>query len=82
MGQIVLFIFGLLALIKGEFRITRKRKVRGSTGKTLGIIMLVGAVLPLFIPSSEVGVAIIFGTLILVIIIGLTSAEEIEAPKE
>jgi len=39
MFQILLFVFGVAALIKGEFKITGKRKVSGSLGRVLGVLI-------------------------------------------
>ena len=75
MFQILLLVFGIVALIKGEFTITGKRKVSGSLGRVLGVLMLVGAALPLVIADSA---AIPLSTTVLVIIIGLVASERIE----
>jgi hypothetical protein len=77
--QILLAVFGIIALAKGEFKITGKRKVSGTVGRVLGVLMLIGAALPLVIGQS--GVFIMLGTLILVIIIGLSTSEKIEEPQ-
>jgi hypothetical protein len=76
---IVMLLFGIAALSKGEFKITNKRKVSGSVGRTLGVILLVGAA-GTFTPDYG---AIIQGlTLVIVIIIGLVKSEKIDAePK-
>jgi hypothetical protein len=73
-------VFGIVALVKGEFKITAKKKVSGSVGRGLGIVLLVGA-LGAFIPNFGVGIQL--GALILVIIIGLSSSVPIEdQPKQ
>ena len=74
MIQILLAIFGIIALIKGEFKITGKRKVRSSAGRALGAVMLIGAAAPLVVPG---GTTIMFVALILAIGIGLAASEEI-----
>ncbi len=74
MIQILLAIFGVIALIKGEFKITGKRKVRGSIGRVIGVIMLAGAAAPLFVVE---GVALMFAALIAAIAIGLATSEPI-----
>jgi hypothetical protein len=38
---ILLAIFGVIALAKGEFKITNRRRVSGDVGRILGVIMLV-----------------------------------------
>jgi hypothetical protein len=76
MIQILLAIFGIIALIKGEFKITGKRKVRGSTGRVLGLIMLAGAAAPLVVVE---GVALMYIALIAAIVIGLVTSEPVTA---
>ena len=72
---IVMVVFGIIALTKGEFKITAKKKVTGAMGRNLGIVLLLGS-LGAFIP--DFGLVIQVGALILVIIIGLASAVPIE----
>lgn len=72
---IIMVVFGLIALAKGEFKITNGRKVKGSTGRTLGVLLLLGA-FGAFLP--QVGGFVQIGTFILVIIIGLIASEKIE----
>jgi hypothetical protein len=74
MIQLLLLIFGLIALIKGEFKITGGRRVKGSIGRALGVLMLIGAALPLLIGTAGISV----GIFVLVIIIGLVTSEKIE----
>ena len=76
MIQILLAIFGVIALVKGEFKITGKRKVRGSIGRTIGVIMLIGAAAPLL---GMAGAIFMFVALIAAIVIGLTASEPIAA---
>jgi uncharacterized membrane protein HdeD (DUF308 family) len=71
---LLMVVFGITALIKGEFKITNKRKVTRSKATLLGILLILGAVLGFFV----YGYAGIF-TLILVIIIGLATSEKIES---
>ena len=76
---IIMLLFGIAALSKGEFKITNKRKVKGSVGRTLGIVLLVGAA-GTFVP--DYGAVLQFLTLGAVIVIGLATSEKIEAePK-
>ncbi len=72
---ILMVIFGIVALSKGEFKITAKKKVTGAVGRNLGIVLLLGS-LGAFIPN--IGFVIQLGALILVIIIGLSSSIPIE----
>jgi hypothetical protein len=76
---IVMLVFGIIALSKGEFKITCKRKVKGSVGRVLGIILLFGAALSL-IPFLGGFLQLI--VLILVIGVGLYSSEKIVNIKE
>lgn len=73
MIQILLVLFGLVALVKGEFKITSKRKVSGSIGRGLGILMLVGAILPLLFGTNFSAAPIVI--LILAVIVGLIMSE-------
>ena len=41
--SILMIVFGVFALVKGEFKILANRKVRGSTSRALGILLLIGA---------------------------------------
>ncbi len=68
---IVLAILGILAITKGEFQITKTRRVSGNNSRILGVIMLVGAVLNLFIGGAGL---IAF---IVAIVVGLATAETI-----
>lgn len=72
---ILMLVFGIIALSKGEFKITNRRKVKGSLAQTLGILLLLGAV-AIFIPGSGQGIQLVL--LILVIAIGLPKSEKIE----
>ena len=76
MIQIILAIFGLVALVKGEFKITSKRKVSGSVGKGLGVLMLIGAALPLLFGAGFASAP--FAILILAIVVGLVMSEEMD----
>ena len=67
-------VFGFIALVKGEFKITGGRKVRGSVSRALGIALLVGAVAPFI---TQYGGWIRWGILVVVIIIGLVTSEKI-----
>ena len=76
MLQIFLVIFGLIGLIKGDFQITRKRRVDSSTGRFLGILLLIGAIIPLFIGPGRTGLLVMVGVLVLVIVIGLAKSHK------
>ena len=75
----IMGIFGIVALVKGEFKITGKRKVSGTMGRILGILLLVGAGAGLLF--GEYGALVQIGAFILVIIIGLITSEKIEKEK-
>ena len=72
---ILLLIFGIVALAKGEFKVTGSRKVKGSTGRILGGVLLLGAAAG-FIPNIGGGIQVL--VLIIVIIVGLATSEKIE----
>lgn len=72
---LVFAVFGIIALAKGEFKITGSRKVRGSVSRVLGVLLLIAAGLPYI---TEYGVWVRWGLLVVVIIIGLVTSEKIE----
>jgi len=76
---LVFLIFGIIALAKGEFKITKNRKVRGSVSRVLGVLLLIAAGIPYVI---ENGVWIRWGILLLVIIVGLVTSEIIGQEKK
>ena len=47
MLQILMIIFGGIGLSKGEFKITRNRKVYAPYGSALGLVLFIGGVLGL-----------------------------------
>lgn len=75
---IILLIFGVIALAKGEFNITRHRRVSGGTGRLLGVVMLVGAGLPFILGPSWEGLPLL--AFIVTVGIGLATAERVEPP--
>lgn len=62
---ILLAAFGVIALTKKEFSLTRNRKVSGQASQTIGIILLVGAALAFFVSGLlglvALGIAIVYG---------------------
>lgn len=70
---ILLAAFGIIALTRGEMKITNGRRVSGSNSKILGAILLAGAVGNLFIG----GIGLI--ALIVAIVAGLALSEKIES---
>ena len=72
----VMVIFGFVALAKGEFKITKGRKVSGSMSKILGVLLLIGAGAGLLF--GDYGALVQIGAFIIVIIIGLATSEKID----
>lgn len=70
--SILLLVFGLFALIKGEFSLTRTRKVQGSIGRGLGVFMLIGAALPFIL--GDYGSAAALAVLIVTCLVGIFTA--------
>jgi len=70
---ILLVVFGIIALAKGRFRITKNRWVSGAVARALGFLMLGGAVLAFF--SGEAAWVVVLVTLVLVIVISLAASE-------
>ncbi len=70
--------FGILAINKGEFKITDSRKVKNSVSRFLGIALILGAAAVLIPQNGGYIQMIIFLT---VIIIGLITSEKIESKE-
>jgi hypothetical protein len=77
--NILMLIFGIVALLKGEIKITGGRKVTDSTARLLGFVLLVGA-LGSFIP--DYGGLIQLVLFVTVVIIGLATSEKIDKAQE
>ncbi len=75
MIQLLLLIFGLVALIKGSFKVTGGRIVSGQTGRILGVVMIAGALIPFLLPA-EYGNSLSCLTFIGVVVAGLMFATE------
>jgi len=73
---ILLLIFGILALAKGEFKITGSRRVSGEVSRFLGVVMILGAGVPIFVRDYGFGIA--FLILIFAVVVGLVQSEKIE----
>lgn len=78
--SILLLVFGLIALVKGEFKITAKRMVKGSVSRPLGVLLLLGAGVPYL--SSDYGALIQVVLLVVVIVVGLLTSKKIEQLPE
>lgn len=72
---VLLFTFGVIAIVKGEFKITSERKVRGFVSRFLGALML-GASILVF--TTDFGGEIAIGVFISTIIVGLITSEKDE----
>lgn len=82
---IIMFLFGLFAVIKGELTIVGKLKVRQTSARVLGSILIIGAVASMFgsllttgAPSSDsaliisgLGQLLCLGTFVLATVVGL-----------
>ena len=73
MYTILLLVFGVLALVKGEFKITARRKVKGSTSQMLGILLLMGAGLSILGGNLAIISLVLFIT---VVVVGIATAEK------
>jgi hypothetical protein len=76
MLDLLLLVFGLIALFKGEIKITANRRVSGCIGRVLGVLMLAGAVASFL--AGRTGWIAALGTVVLAIAIGLATSEEIK----
>ena len=79
MFTILLLVFGILALVKGEFKITAKRKVKGSTSQLLAILLLIGAALSFLGGDLAIISLVLFIT---VVVVGIATAGKIEEASE
>ena len=73
---LLMLVFGVIALAKGEFKITGKRMVKGSISRTLGVFLIIGAGIPLLI--ADYGAVIQLVLLVVVVVVGLVTSEKIE----
>ena len=70
---ILMLVFGIIALVKGKFNLTINKKVADSTGRVLGIILLLGAA------AGFVGGGVLqFIAFVVVIAIGFAKVEKFE----
>jgi hypothetical protein len=69
---ILMTAFGTIGVTKGEFRITGTRVIPKDVGKTLGILLFIGVAGTMFL-GSLFG----FGTLLIVIVIGLRASKPV-----
>lgn len=79
MLDLFMLLFGLYALIKGEFRITKNRRVSAEVGRGLGILMLGSFAFALYFSLGGIpgiSLVILIGGLILAIIIGFATSEK------
>ncbi len=76
MLDILLILFGLFALFKGEFRITHNQKVRGDVSRILGVLMLASVGVAVLLPRYSL--FLMLGALVITIIVGLVTAEKTE----
>ncbi|MEM6285082.1 MAG: hypothetical protein AAF787_23015 [Chloroflexota bacterium] len=78
MGQLIMIVFGIIALTKGSFRVIGKRRVTGQVGRIAGAILLVGGLagfLPIFVDDGGVGTFICFSAFLVAIVLGLATAK-------
>lgn len=66
----LMLIFGILALVKGEFKITSGRMVSGDMSRVLGLILLAGVGGSVLLNHSAVQVL----AFVIVVVIGLICA--------
>lgn len=76
MLQVLMLIFGVIGIAKGEFKITRNRKVYDPNGRMLGGLLVAGAVGSFFIP------ALLFVAFVAVIVIGLVVSKPFDSDSE
>lgn len=74
----LLILFGLFALVKGEFQLTHDRKVRGDVSRKLGAFMLSSAGLSFIVAFYIPGLStwILLAALVITIVIGLSTTQK------
>jgi hypothetical protein len=71
-----MLVFGLFAVIKNDFRITSGRKVKGSIGRILGFVLILGTAGALI--PDERGILVQALVFVAVVAIGFATSEKIE----
>jgi hypothetical protein len=66
-------------MIKGEIKVSKKRRISPRMGRALGVLMFFGSLLSMFVPMPGNTTYIFLGILVLLpFIIGLVFAEQVE----
>ena len=75
--HLLLILFGVFDLVNKEFKLSRNRKVRGNVSRILGILMLASVCGALLFPRYDL--PLMCGALGISIVVGLATAEKVEA---
>jgi hypothetical protein len=82
MLSMVVAAFGLIWMIKGEIKVSKRRRIDKGTGRRLGAFMFIGAIALSFMSIPDGLFFIIFGILMfLPFIIGFALSEEIQSVR-
>lgn len=76
--SIVMLVFGILAITKRNFKITRNRTVTGNTSRNLGIVLILGA-LGAFNQEPLIAGIVQLTALVIAIGVGIAKSEKIVA---
>ncbi len=77
--DIVVVIFGFIWMVKGEIKVSKKRRISAQLGRSLGALMFFGSLLLMFVPMPENSSLICLGILVIFpFIVGLAFAEKVE----
>lgn len=75
----IMLIFGLLALVRGEGKITSTRYISRTKARALGVLMLLGGVVLPLLVRNDASEYIAMATALLTFGIGLAVADKFEA---
>jgi len=76
----IVAIFGLIWMIKGEIKVSKRRRIEASAGRVLGALMFFGSLVLFFVPVPEPW-ALVCPLLwaLLPIVIGLAISEKVDS---
>ena len=74
----VVALFGLIWMLKGEIKVSKRRRIKASDGRKLGALMFFGSIILFFIPvPQEAAFICSLAWAALPIVVGLIIAEDI-----
>jgi len=80
MVQIAFIVLGIVILVKGELKFSRRRGLSAVVARTCGAIILLGALLPFVVP--ELGMGAIGIAVVVAFILGAAASQPIPDESE